>query len=120
MRSVVLTAALLLVAGCSQSTGGQAGPAPTLTPMSSKPRSTVSPSTPATTATATSPVRGAPPSAGAPMPGVIAWVQGGAAASPDEFHTAARDGVSTQLGDDIAFVTPAGTKCMTDAKNADG
>lgn len=54
------------------------------------------------------------------MPGVIAWVEGGVVAEPDEFHTAVRDGVSTQLGDDIAFVTPAGTKCMTDTKDGGG
>lgn len=54
------------------------------------------------------------------MPGVVAWVEGGAVAAPDEFHTAVREGVTTQLGDDIAFVTSSGTKCMTDTKADQG
>jgi hypothetical protein len=47
---------------------------------------------------------------------VISWVQAGAAAELGEFHTATRDGTATDLGEDVAFVTPSGkTQCRTDA-----
>jgi hypothetical protein len=50
------------------------------------------------------------------MTAVVAWVVGATPAEPDDFHSADRDGVSTQLGDDIAFVTADGTECMSDGK----
>ncbi len=52
------------------------------------------------------------------MPGVTKWVEVGAATDPDGYHSATRDGVRTQLGEYVAFVTPSGkTRCMTDQKS---
>jgi hypothetical protein len=55
------------------------------------------------------------------MRDVIAWVEAGRAAEPAQYHAATRDGATTDLGEDIAFVTPSGkTNCMTDGKYSDG
>lgn len=118
MRIAVLTAMLLLVAGCS------AGPEqpPALTPITPKPPSS---STPATTTTISKPqakpgVPSAAPSAATPIETIIGWVEAGAAADSAGYHSATRDGATTQLGDQVAFITPSGTtKCMTN-KKADG
>ncbi len=110
MRVVVLSAAVVLVAGCSTAVDGQAAKAPSLTAhpptMSTRP-----------SGTPTAAVPGTAPSGAAPISSVIAWVQAGTAADPAGFHTAARDGVTTQLGDDVAFVTASGAvQCMTETK----
>lgn len=55
------------------------------------------------------------------MSAVIAWVEAGAPADPGRYHSASRDGDTTDLGQDVAFVTPSGkTNCMTDSKNSSG
>ena len=55
------------------------------------------------------------------MSDVIAWVEAGAPADPAQFHTATRGGATTDLGQDVAFVTPSRkTNCMTDAKYSAG
>jgi hypothetical protein len=55
------------------------------------------------------------------MRDVIAWVEAGQAADPTPYHSATRDGATTDLGDDVAFVTPSGkTNCMTDSKYSAG
>lgn len=55
------------------------------------------------------------------MSAVIAWVEAGEAADPAGFHSATRDGVTTQLGDDVAFTTPSGKiRCMTAATDDSG
>ena len=97
--------ALMLVAGCSQTVGGQSQPTK-LTPMSSLPsRSSSSTTTPAPTAA---------PNPGAPIADVIAWIAAGEPADVAGFHTATRDGTATDLGDDVAFTTPSGkTTCAT-------
>ncbi len=52
------------------------------------------------------------------MPELTAWVQAGTAGDASEFHRATRDGVTTDLGEYVAFVTPSGkTQCMTDEKS---
>lgn len=117
MRIAGLVAASLLVAaglvGCSDSTGGQ--PHPTaLTPITPS-RSTGS--TPATTTTSS---LAAPPT-GVPIAQAIKWIEAASPVDAAQYHVALRGGVSTNLGDDVAFTTPAGTTCMTDAKhNAPG
>ena len=50
---------------------------------------------------------------------VIAWVEQAEPADSAEHHVAFRDGVTTRLGDDVAFTAPSGspldsTQCMTD------
>ena len=58
-----------------------------------------------------------PPAAGAPIGQVVAFVEAGAPVEAAGFRTATRDGEVSQLGDDIAFVTPSGTtRCMTYAR----
>ena len=116
MRIAGLLAASLLVAGgvagCSDSTGGQPHPT-TLTPITpSRPTG----STSATTTTSVS----APPT-GVPIAEAIKWIEAGSPVDGAQYHVALRGGVSVDLGDDVAFTTPAGTTCMTDGKhNAPG
>jgi hypothetical protein len=116
MRIAVLIAASVLVGGCSQGVGGNAektGPslsAPTRT-TTSTPRTT----TPTTTTVAPT------PQPGAAIADVIAFVQAGGPADAASYHSATRDGATTQLGDDVAFTTPSGkSTCMTDSKNFGG
>ena len=52
---------------------------------------------------------------------MIAWVEAGAPADPGRYHSATRDGATTDLGGDVAFVTPSGkANCMTDSKYSAG
>lgn len=112
MRLAAVIAMSVLVTACSQSVGGQAessqppAPAPATT---SPPAATPTPSTAA----------GAP-AANAPIGDVIGWIEAGTSVDAGDFHVAFRDGVTTQLGDDIAFTAPSGppystTQCVTGA-----
>jgi len=116
MRIAVLAAALLVIAGCSATPTSQ----PSMTPIPPK-TTTGSPPSPTETVsktTVTSAVPSPVPSGATPIESVISWVGAGTAADISGFHSATRDGVTTQLGDDVAFVTPSGTtKCMTQAKS---
>lgn len=117
MRIAVLITASVLVAGCSQGVGGDAEQAmPSLSvPTRTTPSSLPSTTTPTTTAPAK------PPEAGAGIADVIKFVESGRAADAGPFHTATRDGVATELGDDVAFTTPSGkSQCMTDSTNFGG
>ena len=114
MRIVVLVAASVLVAGCSQSIGGQSQ---STKPSVPAPSSTTS-SRPATTPTTPQPT---PPPPDTPIAGVIAWIEAGNPVDAAGFHSATRDGTTTQLGNDVAFTTPSGkTTCMTDSKYSGG
>jgi hypothetical protein len=116
MRIAGLIAASVLVAGCSQSVGGDAE---RTTPSLTVPPSTTRAAPSTTSPTSTTPVR--PPGPGAPMSDVIAWVEAGAPADASRYHSATREGATTDLGEDVAFVTPSGkTNCMTDSKYSDG
>src|SRR6476469_1556920 len=102
MRIAALIAASVLVAGCSQSVGGDAQRS---TPSSTVPGTTrAAPST--TSPAATTPAR--PPGPGAPIGDVVAWVKAGAPADASRYHSASRDSATTDLGEDVAFVTPSG------------
>jgi hypothetical protein len=109
MRIAGLIATSLLVAGCSQSAGGEGeriAPVPStqVTTATARP-STIPP-------TSTKPAQ--PPKPGAPIVNVIAWVETGSPADAGAYHSATRDGAITELGDDVAFTTPSGkTNCMT-------
>ncbi len=110
MRIAVLIAASVLVAGCSQSVGGDAESATSSASPPSTTRSTPS-------ATSTSAVPAAVPAPGAPIAEVIRWIEAGTSVDPGAYHSATREGATTQLGDDIAFTTPSGkTNCMTDSR----
>ncbi|HMZ15271.1 MAG TPA: hypothetical protein PLI79_11305 [Mycobacterium sp.] len=108
MRMVVVFAAsALLAAGCS----GDSGQArhTQLTP--------ITPSRTATTTSATSTTPSAAPAAGVPIAEVIKWVAAAGPVDAAQYHVALRPGSTVQLGDDVAFTTPSGTTCMTDAKH---
>ncbi len=73
------------------------------------------------TASPTSTTPAKPPGAGTPVGDVIAWIEAGSPADPGAYHSATRDGATTQLGDDVAFTAPSGkSNCMTDSKYSDG
>ena len=117
MRIAVLVAVPLLVAGlvaaCSTAENSHSGP--------------TSSTTPATAATTTGPSASKPPAAStapaaaAAISDVISWIEAGHPADPGHYHTATREGVTTPLGNDIAFTGQAGkTVCMTDSKHTAG
>jgi len=109
-----LIAILLLVAGCSQSTDGEGQRITPIPPDTTRSSATTTPPT-----TTTAPAE--PPAPGAPVADVIAWIEAGGTADAAQYHVATRDGVTTQLGDDVAFTTPSGkTNCMTDSKYSGG
>jgi hypothetical protein len=116
MRIAGLIAASLLVAGCSQAGEEDAEriqPVPSTTAASTPSR--------ASTTVPTEKKPSPPPQAGAPIGAVIAWIEAGGPADAGVYHSATRDGVTTQLGDDVAFTTPSGkTNCMTDSRAAGG
>lgn len=115
MRIAVLPAALLLIAGCS---AGPQQPAE-LTPITPKPRTSAAASPTATTSKpqVSSGVPTAAPTGATPIESAIAWVAAGSPVDLTGYHSATRDGVITQLGEQVAFITPSGSaKCMTDAK----
>ncbi|MCP2621508.1 hypothetical protein LTT02_00450 [Mycolicibacterium smegmatis] len=108
MRTAVILAASVLVAGCAS--GGREA-APTSQPELSVPASTTH--TTSAKPSPTTPIPTAAPAAGTPMPQVIRWVEAGTLADVAGFHNATRDGETTDLGDDIAFVA-AGARCVTE------
>ncbi|OBI77042.1 hypothetical protein [Mycobacterium sp. E740] len=113
MRMAVLIASVL-VAGCSSTTGGQAERIQPIPPASSS-----SPTHTTTTPSTAKPA--APPAPGAPIGDVVAWIKAGEPADAAQYHSATRDGQTTQLGADVAFTTPSGkTSCMTDADYSEG
>src|SRR6185437_7733596 len=107
MRIAALIAVSLLVAGCSHTGGDHAGQTQTRSPGSSASVATPAAKPPAA------------PAAGAPISAVIAWIEAGHPADPGRYHVATRDGVPTQLGDDIAFLSSSGP-CTTDSKHTGG
>jgi hypothetical protein len=114
MRIAVLIAVSVLVAGCSQAVGGDAEQTK---PTASAPSSTTN-SRPPPTSTKPPPT---PPPPDTPIAGVIAWIEEGSPVDAAGFHSATRDGTTTQLGNDVAFTTPSGkTTCMTDAQHSGG
>jgi hypothetical protein len=99
-----------LVAGCSHAGSGQSGQTQTTTQASSGTATSPSvskPSAPSTT-----------PAAGAAISDVIAWIEAGHPADPARYHNVTRDGVTTPLGNDLAFTVPAAkVVCTTDSKH---
>ena len=106
---VVCFLAAGLVAGCSHTVSSQSGGTQTSSGSAASP-SVSKPSAPST-----------PPAAGAAISDVIAWVEAGHPADPARYHAVTRDGVTTQLGNALAFaVPPSKVVCMTDAKHTGG
>jgi hypothetical protein len=108
MRIAALVTGLVLVAGCSHAVSGQSGQPPTSSPTS--PSANSKPAAPST-----------PPAAGAVISDVISWIEAGHPADPARYHAVTRDGVTTQLGSDIAFTVPAAkVTCTTDSTHTGG
>lgn len=107
--AAVAVAALLLIAGCSESDRGRPGATPAAIPTTSA------------ALTTTKPPPG-PPAAGAAIGDVSAWIQAADAADPAAYHSATRDGSVSQLQDnDVAFTTASNkTRCMTDSTVSSG
>lgn len=112
MRAAVLIAVLLLTGACSRTTVSEPEQTQTTRAESARPSQS----------SATGQPPGAPPRDGAPISEVIGWVEAGRPVDPAGYHRATRDGHTTDLGDGIAFTTPAGpsgpsgaTSCMTDS-----
>ncbi|MET0900832.1 MAG: hypothetical protein ABWY45_23195 [Mycobacterium sp.] len=119
MRKVLAVVPSLVVAGllgCSASDGDQAG-----APSSSTRSGAVSAPPFKPSSSAAAPVPTGPPPADAPVAAVTAWVQAGSPVDAAGFRSATRDDITTDLGADVAFVTPAGkTQCRTGATLAPG
>ncbi|MCV7413006.1 hypothetical protein AWC05_11840 [Mycobacterium florentinum] len=121
MRMAALVTLSVLVAGCSHSGGGQSARSqtPNTTAVSGfSPTTTVSPGS-------KPPGPSAPPAAGAPISDVIAWIEAGHPADPARYHAVTRDGVTTQLGNDVAFTVAASppgrpVACATDSAHTGG
>ncbi|GFG75809.1 hypothetical protein [Mycobacterium botniense] len=113
MRVSMLVAVSLLVAGCSHAIGSHSHPTTTVS---------LSTTAPVAAPPAKPPVPRSAPGAGAPIADVIAWVEAAAPADAARYHSAIRDGTTTELGDDIAFTGPSGpagkVRCMTDTKHS--
>ncbi|MGD9622598.1 MAG: hypothetical protein AB7G47_16875 [Mycolicibacterium sp.] len=115
MRIAGLLVAATLTAACSQSVGGDAEP-PESTRLTAPTSTAPSPTTAA---------GGRAPNQNSAIEDVIAWIEAGTPADASAYHEAYLDGVTTRLGDDVAFTAPAGapnktTQCMTDAAYNDG
>ncbi|WP_422747204.1 hypothetical protein ACN27E_05435 [Mycobacterium sp. WMMD1722] len=109
MRIAILVAAAALAAGCTQGVDG--------TPQPQSPTSSAAARTPTVTGSPAAPAPAPPPRASAPVADVIDWIEAGTPAAVEEFHTVTRDGAATDLGNEVAFVTPSGTsKCVTDGR----
>jgi len=116
MRIAVLIAASVLVGGCSQGVGGDAEKTE---PSLSAPARTAL-STPRTTSPTTTTAARAP-EPGAEISEVIRFIESGRPAEATPYHSADRDGTTTQLGDDVAFISPSGkSNCMTDTPHFGG
>jgi hypothetical protein len=112
MRIVRLVAMSALVAACSSTpTGTNTSSQQVLTPTPTTTRA-ANPSTPKPSSAPTK-----APAAGAPIADVITWIESGTPADVTGYHSATRDGETTQLDSDVAFATPSGkTSCMTDSR----
>jgi hypothetical protein len=106
MRVAVVVFVSLLLAGCANEHPNESQPT-VATPSATR-------SAPPVTSTTRGAAPTKAPAAGAAISDVIGWIEAGKPADPAAFHSATRDGTTTQLGDGVAFIT-AGTEaaCMT-------
>lgn len=106
MRIALLLATSALVAACSTTTDGTAAREQSLAipPLTSG----SIPGTPSTPA-----ARSSAPAAGTAIADVIRWVEAGRPVDTAAFRSATRDGTTTDLGQDVAFVS-GDANCMTD------
>ena len=114
MRNALLITVALLVAGCS-ATGNETARPTVLTPISPS-HSGERPSRPATSTSPGTAMQ--PPGPDAVVADAVAWVQAAGPVDSADFHVALRGGVSTSIGEDVAFTTPFGAQCMTDVKRS--
>jgi hypothetical protein len=116
MRIAGIAAAAVLLAGCSPAPENASVGGTALTPITpSRPDSSRATSPPASSPeTSTGAAATAAPGPGATAAEAIAWVQAAEPVDAAEYNIALRGGVTTSLGEDVAFTTPAGISCMTD------
>lgn len=117
MRVAGLIAVSLVASACSQSVGGEAQPPESPTSATSATSTAPSP------APSTPPTPSGAPATGASIGEVITWIEAGSPADPGPYHVAFRDGVTTRLGESLAFVAPSGpphatTQCVTGPQGA--
>ncbi len=121
MRIAALIAVPLLVAGCSHAGSNHTEQTQTSTGASAGTSSSTATSPSVSKPPAPSSASSAP-AAGAAISDVIAWIEAAHPADPARYHDAVRDGVTTPLGNDIAFTANAASAadsvvCTTDAKH---
>lgn len=116
----MLLVASTLLAGCSTVPAGKPGPAELtpITPSRAAASATETSTPPRPSASSATPT--AAPAAGDPASVAIAWVEAAPPVDGADFQVALRGGTTTPLGEDTAFTTPSGTRCMTDVKRAGG
>lgn len=118
MRLTGLIVVLLLLAGCSRATVDEPEPAPS---GSSATATTAPSSAPSPASTSLKPA--AAPAPGAPIADVIAWIEAGQPVDAAGYHSASRDGATTDLIEEVAFTVSAAprraTNCMTDSDSPD-
>ncbi|WP_029117549.1 hypothetical protein [Mycobacterium sp. URHB0044] len=110
MRMVLIVATSALVAGCSATAGDEQRPSSA--PTTSSPSATVSTISKAPGTRTSAP--NTPPATGTAIADVIRWIEAARPADVGAYHSVTRDGVTTDLGDQVAFIT-AGTEtnCLT-------
>ncbi len=121
VRLAALIAVTAVAAACSQPVGGQAESSQS-SQSSQSSRSAPTGTATTTAAPSTSATAGVP-GADASLGEVIGFIEAGTAVDAGTFHVAFRDGVTTRLGDDIAFTAPSGaphssTQCVSGADGA--
>ncbi len=120
MRAVLLVAVSLLmiglIAGCSRATVQR----PQQTTSSGSARPSAAPTT-----ASSHPPPNARPGTGAPISEVISWIEAGRPVDAAGYHSATRDGVTTELGEGVAFTvadssSPPAATCVTDPRHTAG
>lgn len=123
MRTAAVLAALtlgaLLATACSPAADTPASTK--LTPISPARPAGQAPGTTTDSATPTTPTTPTTTSTPAPAPSAsaadaIAWVEAAGPVDAAGYRVALRGGASADLGEDVAFTTPAGISCMTDVR----
>jgi hypothetical protein len=115
MRFPAIVVVSVLLAGCGSGVreGSQQSQPAVTTPSTTH-------SAPPVTSTTTSAAPAKAPAAGAPISDVITWVEAGKPADIAAFHSATLDGTTTQIGDDVAFVTAGQESACITNHYADG
>lgn len=115
---MVVLAASALMAGCSSGPDAVPTRTPLSVPAKSTSAATATTTAVPTTSTTTATTASAPPSAGADLADVIAWIEAAEPAPAARFGSVSREGTSTAV-DGIAFSTDT-VNCISTAAYRDG